>query len=91
MVNDIVHMGPAETDLAEWLLAVLRESLRVTPSIGEFIVTCDKDEIIGDGKYLIPKGSIVNLLIKSIGTDPAVWGEDVSYYMRYPKAHSNNL
>ncbi|KAB5590413.1 Cytochrome P450 family protein [Ceratobasidium theobromae] len=63
-----------------YINAVLRESLRVTPSIGEFIVTCDKDEIIGDGKYLIPKGSIVNLLIKSIGTDPAVWGEDADNF-----------
>jgi cytochrome P450 len=56
----------------------LRESLRVTPSIGEFAVTCDKDEIIGDGKYLIKKGSVVILLVKAIGSDPTVWGENVS-------------
>lgn len=50
----------------------------MTPSLSEFLVTCDKDEIIGDGKYLIKKGTIIALLIRAVGKDPAVWGDDVS-------------
>jgi cytochrome P450/NADPH-cytochrome P450 reductase len=60
------------------LVAVLRESLRVTPSIGQFTVTPHKDEVIGDGKYLIKKGTVVMVLAGDVGQDPAVWGEDVS-------------
>ncbi|KAB5589304.1 Cytochrome P450 family protein [Ceratobasidium theobromae] len=63
-----------------YINAVLRESLRVTPSIGEFVVTCDKDEVIGDGKYLIKKDTIVVLLVGAIGRDPTVWGEDVDSF-----------
>lgn len=59
-------------------LAVLRESLRVTPSIPQFTVTCDKDEIIGDGKYLIEAGTSVDVSAGMIGKDPLVWGADVS-------------
>jgi cytochrome P450/NADPH-cytochrome P450 reductase len=59
-------------------LAVLRESLRVTPSIAQFAVTPYKDEVIGDGKYLIKKDTVVVVLAADIGKDPTVWGDDVS-------------
>ncbi|ELU42337.1 fatty acid hydroxylase, putative [Rhizoctonia solani AG-1 IA] len=42
-----------------YITAVLRESLRLTPSIGEFIVTCSEDQVIGNGKYLIKKDTTV--------------------------------
>ncbi|CEL62380.1 NADPH-ferrihemoprotein reductase [Rhizoctonia solani AG-1 IB] len=60
--------------------AVLRESLRVTPSIGQFTVTPHKDEVIGDGKYLIKKGTVVMVLAGDVGQDPAVWGEDADKF-----------
>jgi hypothetical protein len=41
-------------------------------------VTPHKDEIVGDGKYLIKKGTTVVVLAGDIGRDPTVWGEDVS-------------
>ncbi|KAB5589306.1 Cytochrome P450 family protein [Ceratobasidium theobromae] len=63
-----------------YINAVLRETLRVTPSLSEFLVTCDKDEIIGDGKYLIKKGTIIALLIRAVGKDPAVWGDDAESF-----------
>ncbi|CAE6431371.1 unnamed protein product [Rhizoctonia solani] len=62
------------------VIAVLRESLRVTPSIGQYSVTPHKDEIIGDGKYLIKKGTIVVILAGDIGKDPVVWGEDAEVF-----------
>ncbi|CAE6442366.1 unnamed protein product [Rhizoctonia solani] len=63
-----------------YINAVLRESLRVTPSIPEFGITCDKDEIIGDGKYLIKAGTTVAVAAGIIGKDHAVWGEDAEKF-----------
>ncbi|KAJ1303515.1 hypothetical protein OPQ81_011700 [Rhizoctonia solani] len=63
-----------------YINAVLRESLRVTPSIGQYGVTPYQDEVIGDGKYLIKKGTIVVVLAGDIGKDPAVWGEDAEVF-----------
>ncbi|KAF8755250.1 cytochrome P450 [Rhizoctonia solani] len=50
-----------------YINAVLRESLRVTPSIGQLNVTPHKDEVVGDGKYLIKKGTTVIVLAADIG------------------------
>ncbi|KAH7322064.1 cytochrome P450 [Rhizoctonia solani] len=63
-----------------YINAVLRETLRFTPSIPEFAITCDKDEVIGDGKYLIKAGTTVAVAAGIIGKDPAVWGEDVEKF-----------
>ncbi|GAB1520894.1 hypothetical protein RhiTH_003983 [Rhizoctonia solani] len=63
-----------------YINAVLRESLRVTPSIGQFTVTPHKDEVVGDGKYLIKKGTTVIVLAGDIGRDPTVWGEDAETF-----------
>ncbi|KAL5632425.1 hypothetical protein ACGC1H_005399 [Rhizoctonia solani] len=63
-----------------YINAVLRESLRVTPSIGQYAVTPHEDEIIGDGKYLIKKGTIVVVSAGDIGRDPTVWGEDANTF-----------
>ncbi|QRV92606.1 cytochrome P450 family protein [Ceratobasidium sp. AG-Ba] len=63
-----------------YINAVLRESLRVTPSIAQFAVTPHKDEIVADGKYLIKKGTVVVLLAGDIGKDPAVWGDDAERF-----------
>ncbi|CAE6508332.1 unnamed protein product [Rhizoctonia solani] len=63
-----------------YITAVLRESLRVTPSIGLFTVTPHKDEIVGDGKYLIKKGTVVIVLAGEVGMDPVVWGEGAEVF-----------
>ncbi|CCO37551.1 NADPH-ferrihemoprotein reductase [Rhizoctonia solani AG-1 IB] len=63
-----------------YINAVLRETLRVTPSISEIAVTCDKDEVISDGKYLIKAGTVVAVSAAIIGKDPAVWGEDAETF-----------
>ncbi|CAE6462785.1 unnamed protein product [Rhizoctonia solani] len=63
-----------------YINALLRETLRFTPIITEFAVTCDKDEIIGDGKYLIKAGTTVAVSTRIIGKDPLVWGEDAEEF-----------
>ncbi|KAG8740200.1 hypothetical protein FRC10_004601 [Ceratobasidium sp. 414] len=71
-------MKPEHLSKLPYITAVLRESLRVTPSIAQFTVGPYKDEIIGNGKYLIKKDTLVNVLAAAIGKDPEVWGEDAS-------------
>ncbi|CUA74077.1 NADPH-ferrihemoprotein reductase [Rhizoctonia solani] len=63
-----------------YISAFLKQSLRVTPSISQFAVTCDKDEIIGDGKYLGKAGTTVSVAAGIIGKDPLVWGEDAEKF-----------
>ena len=58
--------------------AVLRESLRLTPSISQFTVAPHNDETIGNGKYRIKKGTLTTLLATEVMQDAAIWGEDVS-------------
>lgn len=58
--------------------AVLRESLRLTPSISQFTVQPYNDETIGNGKYHIKKGTFTTILTTEIMSDTDVWGEDVS-------------
>ncbi|CAE6437707.1 unnamed protein product [Rhizoctonia solani] len=71
---------PEHLSKLTYINAVLRETLRVTPSIPDFAVTCDKDEVIGDGKYLIKAGTVVAVEAGIIGKDPAVWGEDAETF-----------
>ncbi|KAG9088708.1 hypothetical protein FS749_001951, partial [Ceratobasidium sp. UAMH 11750] len=63
-----------------YINAVLRESMRVTPSIGQFAVTPYKDETVKNGKYLIKKGTPVVVMAGEIGKDPAVWGDDADRF-----------
>ncbi|KAF8755308.1 cytochrome P450 [Rhizoctonia solani] len=82
-VDIVVGQGPIKPEHLSKLTyvnAVLRETLRVTPSISEFAVSCDKDQIIGDGKYLIKAGTTVAVAASNIGKDPAVWGEDAEKF-----------
>ncbi|KAG9121015.1 hypothetical protein FRC07_003216 [Ceratobasidium sp. 392] len=73
-------MKPEHLSKLPYITAVLRESLRVTPSISQFTVGPYKDEIIGGGKYLIKKDTLVNVLAAAIGKDPEVWGEDTDEF-----------
>ncbi|KAF8606724.1 cytochrome P450 [Ceratobasidium sp. AG-I] len=63
-----------------YINALLRESLRITPSISQFAVEPEKDEIIGNGKYLIKKGTTVVIMAGDIGRDPTVWGENAGKF-----------
>lgn len=58
-------------------IAVLRETLRVTPSIPVRSTTAKEDTTIGGGKYAVKKGSTILLIYDCAAKDPAVWGDDV--------------
>ncbi|QRW20348.1 cytochrome P450 family protein [Rhizoctonia solani] len=80
MMHVLRHPNFEHLGQLTYITAVLRESLRLTPSIGEFIVTCSEDQVIGNGKYLIKKDTTVALLVHTIGRDPVVWGDDVEEF-----------
>lgn len=55
---------------------VLRETLRLTPTIASIAVTPHKDEIIGGGKYAVTTKDTLVLLVAKSQVDPAVFGEN---------------
>ncbi len=59
----------------EYTRAVLLEALRLWPTAPAFSVSPFKDEIVG-GKYPIPKGTFVTVLIPSLHRDKEIWGPD---------------
>ncbi|KAG8732144.1 hypothetical protein FRC11_000489 [Ceratobasidium sp. 423] len=63
-----------------YINALLRETLRATPVLPQITVTPFKDEVIGNGKYLIKVGAIVLVLTGELGKDPSVWGEDAEEF-----------
>lgn len=66
----------------EYLQACLRESLRLYPTAPAFArqVSGEQDEIIGGGRYRIPKGVSVVCLLGAIQQDCAVYSEDATAY-----------
>lgn len=72
--NNISHAPTiAQIGQLEYVRAVLLEALRLWPTAPAFSVSPFKDEIIG-GKYPIPKGTFVTILIPSLHRDEDVWG-----------------
>ncbi len=65
----------AQVGKLEYTRAVLLEALRLWPTAPAFSVSPFKDEIVG-GKYPIPKGTFVTVLIPSLHRDTAIWGDD---------------
>lgn len=76
-VDDVIGDGPIRvehTSKLQYIQAVLRETLRLTPTIAMISVKPIKDEILG-GKYAVtPADTIVMMMAKS-QLDPSVFGE----------------
>jgi len=54
---------------------ILDESLRLWPTAPMFTRAPFQDEVIG-GKYAIPQGTGVSVLLPMLHRDPSVWGDD---------------
>lgn len=65
----------AQLGKLEYTRAILLEALRLWPTAPAFSLSPFKDEIIG-GKYRIPKGTFVTVLIPSLHRDTEIWGDD---------------
>lgn len=61
-----------------YLIAVMRETLRLHPPVSLIGVAPFEDTVIG-GNYFIEKGTVNTVQIACIHRDPAVWGDAVSY------------
>ncbi|TDL26943.1 bifunctional P-450/NADPH-P450 reductase [Rickenella mellea] len=63
-----------------YLKAVMRESLRLSPTAPARVVTPLKDEVIGGGKYAVQKDAKIVVHTTSMQRDPVVWGEDANLF-----------
>jgi cytochrome P450/NADPH-cytochrome P450 reductase len=75
-VDEVLDGGrlPGYDDLAklEVIDRALKESLRLWPTAPAFSVAPLEDTVIG-GRYRIPKGRRLNVLLPALHRDPAVW------------------
>jgi cytochrome P450/NADPH-cytochrome P450 reductase len=59
-------------------VGVLRETLRMTPSIPIRSTTPKEDTTLANGRYAVKAGTNILIIHQTAQTDPAAWGEDVS-------------
>lgn len=81
-VDDIIGKGPITVDhltKLPYVNAVLRESLRLSPTAPSIGLTAKQDTLI-DGKYPIKAGAPIIALFPMIHRDPAVYGEDAEEF-----------
>lgn len=69
---DVAHLGKLP-----YMNAVLRETLRVTPSIPARGTCPKEDTTVLNGKYALKKDASILILNTATQFDPAVWGDDV--------------
>ncbi|KAM5535289.1 hypothetical protein V8D89_011043 [Ganoderma adspersum] len=62
-----------------YLLAVMRETLRLAPTAPLRSIHATEDAVLG-GKYAIEKGQHMFVNLYSIFRDPKVWGEDADHF-----------
>jgi cytochrome P450 / NADPH-cytochrome P450 reductase len=62
-----------------YIVAVMREALRLYPPAVGIAVTPFEDEVIG-GKYLVKKGNTAIIQIPFVHRDPLVYGEDAELF-----------
>jgi cytochrome P450 / NADPH-cytochrome P450 reductase len=77
-VDEVIGTGPITIDHLSkipYINAILRETLRLTPTAPLFAVQALKDEVIG-GKYSVKKGEPLALILPKVHRDPLVWGND---------------
>ncbi|PSR82537.1 cytochrome P450 [Coniella lustricola] len=76
-VDSVVGTGPISVEHVsklQYIQAILRETLRLTPTIASFTVSARKNEIIG-GKYAVTPDDALMLLVAKSQVDPSIFGE----------------
>ncbi|MBU8786931.1 MULTISPECIES: bifunctional cytochrome P450/NADPH--P450 reductase [Bacillus] len=63
----------------KYIRMILNESLRLFPTAPSFSLYAKEETVIG-GKYLIPKGQSVSVLIPKLHRDQSVWGKDAEEF-----------
>ncbi|KAI0075350.1 bifunctional P-450/NADPH-P450 reductase [Panus rudis PR-1116 ss-1] len=73
-------MKPTDLHKLPYLLAVLRETLRLAPTAPARTVAPLEDTTLKGGKYFVQKDQAITLNIYMIHRDPAVWGDDAEEF-----------
>ncbi|EMD34553.1 hypothetical protein CERSUDRAFT_75518 [Gelatoporia subvermispora B] len=63
-----------------YLLAVMRETLRLTPSVPQRGTSPINVTTLADGKYTIPQGMTIVVNVSAAHRDPLVWGDDADEF-----------
>ncbi|KAF7333412.1 Fatty acid hydroxylase [Mycena venus] len=63
-----------------YLIAVMRETLRLTPTAPGRATSSLEDTTIGGGKYKIKKGEMIVVMSGLMQQDPSVWGSDADQF-----------
>jgi len=77
-VDEVVGTGPIRPEHMNklpYLSAILRETLRLYPTIPMIGVQAINDDVIG-GKYAVKKGQVFALLLAASQVDPRVFGDE---------------
>ncbi|KAJ6505385.1 fatty acid hydroxylase [Mycena sanguinolenta] len=87
-IDRVIGDRPANAeDLSNlpYLTAVMRETLRLTPTAGKRGVTPLQDTTLGGGKYFVKAGTTILVHVWNMHRDPLVWGEDAEEFR--PERH----
>ncbi|KAJ7910393.1 fatty acid hydroxylase [Mycena leptocephala] len=87
-VDEVIGNRPAQVeDLSKmpYLTAVMRETLRLTPTAAKRGVTPLQDTTLGGGKYFVKAGTIILVHVWNMHRDTLVWGEDAEEFR--PERH----
>ncbi|KAK0714759.1 cytochrome P450 [Lasiosphaeris hirsuta] len=82
-VDEVIGTGtirPEHMNKLPYINAILRETLRLNPTIPLTGVQARQDEVIG-GKYLVKKGQPMALLLAKAHLDPAVHGDTANDFI----------
>jgi cytochrome P450/NADPH-cytochrome P450 reductase len=82
-IDEIVGSRPVQyEDLGQmkYLTAVMRETLRLSPTAPTRSVTPLKDTTLGGGKYTVKAGHTIIIQTFTMQVDPLVWGDDATEF-----------
>ncbi|KAK0486339.1 fatty acid hydroxylase [Armillaria novae-zelandiae] len=82
-IDEILGGRPLEVgdlDKLPYLIAVMRESLRLGPTAPARTVAPIEDTTLGGGKYFVKAGSSIVIQAYLMHRDPKVWGEDAEEF-----------
>ncbi|KAJ6577595.1 fatty acid hydroxylase [Mycena capillaripes] len=63
-----------------YLIAIMRETLRLAATAPQRATAPLEDTTIGGGKYAIPKDTTIVILAWELHRDPAIWGDDAEEF-----------
>ncbi|KAJ7692444.1 cytochrome P450 [Mycena rosella] len=82
-VDEVIGDRPVQCEdfsRMPYLTAVMRETLRLTPTASKRGITPIHDTTLGGGKYFVKAGTPILVQVWNMHRDPLVWGEDAEEF-----------